>query len=220
MTTEISSRAKLLGNLIQKAREYSRHTVASCADVLHISSETFEQAERGEYGLSLPDLEILAIFLDVPIGYFWGTVALNGQPDINFEEWTQLRHRVIGVLLNQFRIKAQKSQEELAEHLGVGVEQIKGYETGQQSVPYLHLETLCRFMDGDTADFMDETRGPLGRHQAKHKLSQQFERMSPEMQQFLVNPVNESYFDTAKRISEMDVAKLRTVAESLLDITY
>ena len=220
MTIEISSRSKLLGNLIQKAREYSRHTVAACADVLNISSDTFEQAERGEYGLSLPDLEVLAIFLDVPIGYFWGTTTLNGNPDVDFEEWKQLRHRVIGVLLNQFRIKAKKSHEELAEHLGVDVDQIKGYESGENPAPYLHLEALCHFMDGDTTDFMDETRGPLGRHQAKHKLSQQFERMSEEMQQFLVNPVNESYFDTAKRISEMDVVKLRTVAESLLDITY
>ena len=220
MTTEISSRAKLLGELIRKARENGRFTAKSCAEALGISPKTFSQAEKGEYGLSLPDLEVLAIFLDVPIGYFWGTTTLNGQPKVDFDEWRQLRHRVIGVLLNQIRLQARKSHEELAEHLGVDVEQIKAYESGETPVPYLHLESLCRFMDGNTSDFMDETRGPLGRHQAKHKLNKQFERMSPEMQQFLVNPVNESYFDTAKRISEMDVVKLRTVAESLLDITY
>ena len=220
MNTEISSRAELLGELIRKARENGRFTAKSCAEALSISPKTFSQAEKGEYGLSLPDLEILAIFLDVPIGYFWGTTPLNGQPKVDFDEWKQLRHRVIGVLLNQIRLQARKSHEELAEHLDVDVEEIKGYESGETPVPYLHLESLCRFMDGNTADFMDETRGPLGRHQAKHKLNKQFERMSPEMQQFLVNPVNESYFDTAKRISEMDVVKLRTVAESLLDITY
>jgi hypothetical protein len=44
--------------------------------------------------------------------------------------------------------------------------------------------------------------------------------MSPEMQAFLINPVNVSYLDTAKKLSEMDVEQLRQVAESLLEITY
>lgn len=220
MAKRDTSRAKLLGDLIKKAREHARQTAAACASVLNIAAEAYEKAEAGEYDLSLPDLEALAIFLDVPMGYFWGTDTLEEETDIDYNEWTMLRNRVIGVLMNQLRIKSRKTQEELAEFLEVEVDRIQAYETGDIPIPYLHLETLCRFMGGSPSDFMDEERGPLGRHQAKHKLTKQFNRMDPDMQQFLVNPVTMSYLDTAKRISDMDVAKLRQVAESLLDITY
>jgi hypothetical protein len=36
----------------------------------------------------------------------------------------------------------------------------------------------------------------------------------------LTNPVNVSYLETAKKISEMDVGKLRQIAEDLLEITF
>jgi transcriptional regulator with XRE-family HTH domain len=220
MTQRDTERAKLLGDLICKAREHVRHTKKSCAEILDISPDAYTKAEAGEYDLSLPDLEILAMFLDVPMGYFWGTEQLDLTPAVNYEEWRTLRNRVIGVLLSQYRIQSRKTHEALAEHLDIDVDRIKAYETGDVPIPYLHLEALSRFTDTSTTDFLDETRGPLGRHQAKHKLAKQFERMSPDMQQFLVNPVTMSYLDTAKRISDMEVDKLRQVAESLLEITY
>ena len=68
--------------------------------------------------------------------------------------------------------------------------------------------------------FLDDLRGPLGRHEAKQKLERQFNRMSPEMQEFLINPVNVAYLETAKKLSEMDVERLRQVAENILEITY
>jgi len=220
MAKRDASRAKLLGDLIKKAREHARQTIEACAGILGISPDAFVQAEAGKYDLSLPDLEALAIFLDVPMGYFWGTETLEDEANIDYHEWTMLRHRVIGVLMSQLRIQSRKTHEELAEFLEVEVDRIRAYETGEVPIPYLHLESLCRFMGGNPGDFMDEERGPLGRHQARQKLNKQFNRMDSEMQQFLVNPVTMSYLDTAKRISDMDVAKLRQVAESLLDITY
>lgn len=220
MATNNLERAKLLGDLIQKAREHSRRTPEECADVLQISVDEYNQIENGEANLSLPDLEALAIFLDVPMGYFWGTRELSTRDPVDFREWVTLRNRVIGVLLRQLRLKSKKSIEELAEHVGESVETIERYESGETAVPYVHLEALCRFMGASPADFLDDERGPMGRHEARHKLNQQFDQMEPDLQQFLVNPVNVSYLDTAKRISEMDVGKLRQVAENLLDITY
>lgn len=220
MASNNTERAILLGQLMKQAREFKRRSVEECADVLQLSLDEYKQAEAGSYHLSLPDLEALAIFLDVPMGYFWGTSQLETQEDVDFREWVTLRNRVIGVLLRQLRLKSKKSVEEIAEHLGVSAAEVEGYEAGETAVPYIYLESICRFMDASPADFLDDGRGPMGRHEARHKLAQQFERMPPEMQQFLVNPVNLSYLDTAKRISEMDVAKLRQVAENLLDITY
>lgn len=213
-------KAKLLGELVQKARTHARRTVEECAAVLNLDPETFSQAEAGEHDLSLPDLEALAIFLDVPMGYFWGTASLPAEPEVDYEGWITLRQRVIGVLLRQMRIQARKSPEELAAHLGIDAARIQAYEAGDEPVPYLHLEALCQYLDANTMDFMDDQRGPLGRHEARHKLDKIFAGMTPDMQQFMVNPVNRSYLETARRISEMDVERLRQVAENILEITY
>ncbi len=220
MATKNLERAKLLGDLIRKAREHNRRTTEGCAEVLQTSVDEYLEIEEGSSNLSLPDLEALAIYLDVPMGYFWGTQQLVEPETVDYQEWVTLRNRVIGVLLKQLRIKSRKSLDELAEHVGESTEDIEAYESGDTAVPYVHLESLCRFMGASPADFLDDERGPMGRHEARHKLNRQFDRMDNDLQQFLVNPVNVSYLDTAKRISEMDVQKLRRIAEDLLDITY
>lgn len=215
-----NSKAKLLGNLIENARNYARRSEAECAEILGLAPETYAQVEQGAYDLSLPELEALAIYLDVPMGYFWGTASLETEEPIDYESWIDLRQRVIGVLLRQMRIQARQSVEDVADFLEIEPDRLQAYESGELPMPYLQLEAACQMLEGNTLDFLDNERGPMGRHEAKHKLLDQFDRMPPEMQQFLVNPVNVTYLDTAKRISEMDVEKLRQVAENILDITY
>ena len=214
-----NTRAQMLGDLIRSAREHARRSIAECAAVIGISPENFEQAEAGEYSLSLPDLEALAIFLDVPMGYFWGSESLGQEPDVDYGNFMALRHRIIGALLSQLRLRERRSEQELADELGTDVERIQAYETGTMAIPYLHLEQLSRYLNTSIRHFLDDQRGPLRRHEAEQKLQKQFDQLSPEMQSFLCNPVNVSYLTTAKRLSEMDVAKLRQVAENILEIT-
>jgi len=213
-------RAKILGDLVEKAREHFGRTKKECAAVLGMKSGDYSKVETGEYPVSLPQLEALALFLNIPMGYFWGSEPLQTESEIDFENLIALRHRVIGVLLSQQRLRTRQSLAELAEALGMEEDLLKSYEMGQEPIPYLHLEQICRQLDVSVSYFLDDVHGPLGRHEAKQKLERQFKRMPPDMQAFLINPVNVSYLDTAKKLSEMDVAQLRQVAESLLEITY
>ena len=185
-----------------------------------LKAAAYTQLEAGEYTISLPQLEAIALFLNIPMGYFWGSEQLKADAEIDFAKLIELRHRVIGVLLSQQRLRSHQSLAELAEVLEVDEEVLKSYEMGEQPIPYLHLEQLCRHLDVSVSYFLDDLHGPLGRHEARQKLERQFNRMPPDMQAFLINPVNVSYLDTAKKLSEMDVAQLRLVAESLLEITY
>jgi DNA-binding Xre family transcriptional regulator len=153
------------------------------------------------------------------MGYFWGSEPLKTEADIDFANLIALRHRVIGVLLSQQRLRSRQTLTDMAEALDIEEDVLKSYEMGEP-IPYLHLEQICRQLDVSISYFLDDLHGPLGRHEAKQKLERQFQRMSPDMQAFLINPVNVSYLDTAKKLSEMDVDQLRQVAESLLEITY
>ena len=213
-------RAKILGDLVEKAREHFGRTKKECAAVLGMKSGDYSKVETGEYPVSLPQLEALALFLNIPMGYFWGSEPLQTESEIDFENLIALRHRVIGVLLSQQRLRTRQSLAELAEALGMEEDLLKSYEMGEEPIPYLHLEQICRQLDVSVSYFLDDVHGPLGRHEAKQKLERQFRRMPPDMQAFLINPVNVSYLDTAKKLSEMDVDQLRQVAESLLEITY
>ncbi len=217
--SENDRRAKKLGVLIQDARGYAGYSIAECAPVINFTPEQFTQLEQGNQPISLPELEALAIFLKVPMGHFWGTEALPSEDEPDFSQMITLRHRVVGVLLRQLRLQAKITHQELADALEVDTALIQSYESGRVPVPYLHLEQLCRAMGVDVDRFV-ERHGPLGRHEAERKLHKQFSEMSPDMQAFLINPVNIRYLETAKKLSEMDVAKLRQVAENILDITY
>lgn len=216
---ENSRRAKMLGLLIQDARTYAGRSADECAEAVGFTPEEFSQVEQGEQVISLPELEALAIFLKVPMGHFWGTDTLEKEEEPNFGRMIALRHRVIGVLLRQLRLKSQKTHQELAEALSLDEAVIRSYESGSTPVPYLRLEQLCQAMGAGVDQFV-ENHGPLGRHEAERKLHKQFNRMEPDMRAFLINPINIRYLETAKKLSEMDVEKLRQVAENILDITF
>ncbi|MCA9971809.1 MAG: helix-turn-helix transcriptional regulator [Anaerolineales bacterium] len=218
--SEPNPRAKLLGKLIQEARAYADRTAAECAAVLGMTAEQFAQAEQGVHAVSLPDLEVLALFLEIPMGYFWGSEQLPERPHIDYADLLALRQRVVGVLLRQKRLREKRSLEEVAAELDVPLARVEAYEAGDVPIPYLHLEKVSRFFDVSVDHFLDDGRGPLGRHEAQMRLLKLFKGMSPEMQQFLANPQNMVYLETAERLSVMEVQKLRQIAESILEITW
>ncbi|MEZ4643257.1 MAG: helix-turn-helix transcriptional regulator [Chloroflexota bacterium] len=213
-------RAQVLGKLVQEAREHAGRSVADCAQILNISPKVYEKAESGEHQFSLPDLELLALYLKVPMGYFWGSENLTAQLHVDYANLATLRHRVIGVLLHQQRLKERRSVQDLADELGVPSRRIEAYEAGEESIPYLDLETLSKFLNVSVDHFLDADRGPLGRHETEMRLLKQFNSLSPELQAFIANPQNNVYLDTAQRLSVMDVKQLRQIAESILEITW
>ncbi len=218
--SETNPRAKILGNLIKDAREHAERSEEDCATVLQISTAAYRDAEAGERPLSLPDLEVLALYLRIPMGYFWGSETLVEKPHVDYMNMVALRHRVIGVMLRQQRLKEKHTVQELAEELDLSVAQIEAYEAGEQPIPYLHLEAAARFLNASMSQFLDADRGPLGRHEAELRLLRQFREMPQEMQAFLANPQNLVYLETAHHLSELDVAQLRQIAESILEITW
>jgi len=213
------TRAKMLGVLIQDARRHMGRTIEECAAVLDISAERFAQAESGDYILSLPDLEALAIYLKVPMSHFWGSQVLNQEAKRDYQEIILLRQRIIGTLLQQARVEKGHSLEDVAEQMDLAPDQIQAYENGLAPIPYFHLEKLAKHL-GCTIDHFGDSQGPLARHEVEQKIYRQLDQMPLELRLFVAEPINQSYLETAKHLSEMDVRKLRAIGEALLDITF
>lgn len=220
MNEQERDRARTLGALIREARDYARRSVEECAQLLGLSPEAFAAAEAGEYVVSLPELEALAIYLDVPMAHFWGSHKLQTPREPDYGVLLALRHRIVGGLLRQARLDAGQTAEEVAGAVEIPVEQLLAYEAGEQPVPYLLLEKLARQLGQPVDHFLDDARGPLGRHEAANERQRRFQELPADVQSFVIRPANINYLETAMRLSELDVDKLRTIAASILEITY
>jgi transcriptional regulator with XRE-family HTH domain len=214
------TRAKILGDLIRDARQQAGRSAADCANVLGISEEQFNQAESGAYNPTLPDLEVLAMYLNVPMAHFWGNFTLKGAVEPNYKNFTKIRQRIIGALLRQARLQSKRSLEEAADYLGSTVQQIQDYESGVTAVPLFELERLGKYFGVPLDYFSDEARGPLAQHEARQKMLKRFDELSPEVKKFVVEPINLSYIEPAMRLSTLDDKRLRSIAEGILDITF
>ena len=72
---------RILGVLLRDARQSSGRSLAECAALLDIDEDAYHTYEVGLQAPSLPQLEVLAYYFSVPLGYFWGTETLSSKRD-------------------------------------------------------------------------------------------------------------------------------------------
>ena len=223
MQAKITIRAKKLGILIRDARIASRRSIKECASAINVTNGVFKAYEEGRKAPSLPELETLVYYLELPINHFWSNEALSDAPsridELNLPRLTELRHRMIGALLRQERMDASLSMKAVAEQTGISTGRLKRYEMGERPIPLPELEVILKVLGGRIETFFDQG-GPIGQWMIQQKAVQQFLDMPVELQNFVCQPVNKPYLDLARKLSEMSTDKLRSVAEDLLDITF
>jgi transcriptional regulator with XRE-family HTH domain len=222
MQAQIKIRSKKLGILIRDARLASRRSTKECAAAINVSNGIFKAYEEGRRAPSLPELETLVYYLELPINHFWKNETLSDAParvaDLNLPRLTGLRHRIIGALLRQARMNASLSLKSVAEQTGISTSRLKRYELGERPIPLPELEAILKALGGRIEMFFDQG-GPVGQWMNQQKAIQQFLDMPVELQNFVCQPINRPYLDLARKLSEMPTDKLRSVAEDLLDIT-
>lgn len=222
LSTALTIRAKILGVLIKNARLSAGKTLEECAQVMHIPNTKLEECELGEQSLSLPELEVLAHYLEVPLDHFWGRALLPSKqlpvPDFDIERLIKIRTRIIGTLIRMRREEVGLTVEEFSGQVGILPEQVSAYELGEMAIPLPLLETITRILGQPIQKFQDKD-GPLGEW-ANHRLNiNNFKDMPPEIQAFISRPINRPYIELAERMSQMSVQKLRSIAEGILEIT-
>ena len=218
----LTIRAKKLGALIRDARLASGLSLEKCAQAIGVSSASFEAYEMGNSSPSLPELEVLAYTLDIPMEHFWEEQAISarngGKKKLQLDQLVKLRQRMIGALIRQARMSADLSLDELATDTQIPVSALESYELGYSPVPLPHLEILSSLLNRSIRDFQDQS-GPVGKWAAQQRAISDFLTLPDDLQDFVSKPINRPYLELAQRLSEMSVDKLRAVAEGLLEIT-
>lgn len=221
-TTSMTIRAKKLGVLILDARLAAHKSREECAKAIGVPEEIFEAYEYGERSPSLPELEVLAYFLNVPLEHFWGSKAISEdrslEMHLDLEQLIGLRKRMIGALIRQARLQSDLSLEEVASGVGMSPEELEAGEMGEAELPLPVLEVIGSLVDQPIDGFMDQ-HGPVGTWSSQQRALQEFLRLPDDLRAFVSKPINRPYLELAHRLSEMSVDKLRSVGEGILEIT-
>lgn len=216
-------RAKMLGVLIRDARLNAARTIEDCARLLRVYPHEVEAWEYGDNVPSLPQLEILAYYLGVPVTHFWGTETLTPEGEDNVSraqaEYIALRQRVVGALLRIAREEAGITFEALSGITGIPGERINGYELGEIPIPLHELSVLAGGVRKNMNYFL-ESGGHIGELLLLRQQLKNFSDLPEEVREFVSKPINIGFLHIAQAFSQMPTENLRQIGESLLnDIT-
>jgi transcriptional regulator with XRE-family HTH domain len=219
----IELRSRIIGTLLHSVRDQARMSPQECAAVLAISPEILAAYEEGSKPISLPELELLTRFLDVPLSTIRTTETVADiQADKKLPDpklYLMLRHRIVGARLRQLRSEANRTQQDLAEMLECPLETIVAYEFGKRPISVAELEVVCRALNVPLSYFLDKD-SDIGKW---HLLQDQFElftELPADMRDFILKPINASYLDLAMKLAAMPAGALRAIAEGILEITF
>lgn len=214
-------RGKMIGVLLRDARLKAGRSLEDCARLLRTTPGVIESWEYGDEIPSLPQLELLAYYLDVPVSHFWGLDTLEAVRDEKIsaqEEYMALRNRMIGALLRLAREDMGKSLDQMAEESGMPVEQITAYEMGEQAIPMHALTVLSNCVKKNIPYFL-ESHSHLGEWLSLREEWQHFTKLPDDIRRFAANPLNLGFIEIAVMFSQMPADKLRKVGESVLNIS-
>lgn len=214
-------RGKMLGVLIRDARISAARTVEDCARLLHVSPQTISAWEYGDQVPSLPQLELLAYYLDIPVSHFWGQKTLQN-PETNKTsvqgEYVALRNRMIGGLLRTARENENLSLEDVSVATQIDVATLQQYEYGDAVIPMHQLSVLASAVNKNM-DYFLESSSYIGELLQMRAEWQKFLDLDEDVRQFAANRTNLGFIKIAMMFSHMPTKELRQVAEGMLEIT-
>lgn len=214
-------RARILGVLIRDARQAAGLSPRACAGQVGVAEDVLLAWEFGRAVPSLPQIELLAAALDVPISHFWGTQTLAARDEpqsVNEGAYTALRDRLIGALLRAAREARGLSIEQVAEEAGLSAAVLTAYEFGQRPIPLPVLATLANACHVNLSYFLERS-SRVGHVLAAREDIERLRALPPDLRRFAATPVNQAYLELAMRLSQMSSGELRAIAESILNIT-
>ncbi len=214
-------RGRMLGVLLRDARLGAQRSIDDVAQYLHVDPIMVEGWEVGDAAPSLPQLELLAYFFDVPVSHFWGTKTLETErtrPISAQEAFVTIRTHMIGALLRQSREEAKLDLDSLSDRTAIPASTLLAYELGEEPVPMHELAVLASALDKNIAYFL-ETYSQLGDLLSMREKWKHFNALPDELREFAANPQNIGFIEIALNFSRMNSDVLRRIAVSMLDIT-
>lgn len=217
-SSEISSGAPRVSELLSKARQAAGKSTRECADALGIPIKRYTRLESGQEMPSLPEVEMLAYFFELPPRVFLSTEEPEyGIPKASPEQIQQLvllRHRIISATLQLARANKKYSLKQLSAQTGIPSARIKRYELTAVPIPLNELQALCASLEIQLDDLMDQSSFAA----EMQKLAQEKERyqsLPREIKDFINDPGNLPFLTLAMRLQQTGVENIESLAQGL-----
>ncbi len=210
-------RAKKLGVLLRDARLSSGKSMKDLGAAIGISASTLGAIERGESSPSLPELEVLAYALGVPLAHFWSErlVSVAGALDgLDTQRLLVLRQRSVSTLLRQARAASGLSQKDVSDRTGISTSRIRRFESGETPVPLPELEHLVAALGVPLDGFMD-AHGPIGEWHLAQRAQHNLSSLPADLQDFVADNENRVYLELAQRLRSVSREKLQALRDAL-----
>ena len=218
----LEMRARVLGVLLREARETAGKSLRDLAQALGCSEERVKAYEFGDKSPTLPELELAALYLQVSLSRFFDERsfgAVRNRVD-DPHGVVAARNGLIGVLLQQARMDAAKSLEEVSSAIGITADLLRKYEFGDRRVPVPLLEALASELGVGMQYFRDSAPEELTTWGLPQEHIEEFLALPEEVRRFVTSPLNRGYLEVVQHLSDLPAERLRAIAEALLDITY
>ncbi|MGD2163602.1 MAG: helix-turn-helix transcriptional regulator, partial [Anaerolineales bacterium] len=197
----------------------SGKSMKELGEMIGSSYSTISSFEHGRKTFSLPELELLAYHLDVPLQHFMdpSTESLADEPKFEPSIMLELRDRMIGAMLRERRNQLGFSIREVAERTDMPPSRISAYERGKRSIPLPDLESLLIILEHSIDEYIDQD-GPIGLWHRNQEAFEQFKELPNELRQFFSDPDHLKYLRMARELSRLPVHDLQSISDSLQDI--
>mgnify|MGYP001048110859 CR=1 FL=1 len=134
---------------IHEVRKIKQRNIHDCAAFLNLSKEDYLRFEQGTKWLSLPEIELLALFLGVSPAIFfqpdhWEREKLNLLDDHIQPQFTMLRDKMIQAKISLKLREQPLTFEEISEKTGIPLNELNPYLNGEMSIPLDQLLKICR----------------------------------------------------------------------------
>lgn len=216
----IAIRNRIIGVLIERARIRSGSSIEMCAELLGCSPAKFRRYEGGQDGVSLPQLESLARFFNVPIAQLWNDEIVQDQ-DTALEPITRTqtmsgRHQILAVRLQQCRRASGLSRQDVGLLVGQPADVIAQYERAELQIPIAELEIVAGQCGLSLSDFEEP---PITAPEAgPDALSLEgLKALPPDLWEFILDPGNVVYLRVAQTLGSIEPERLRQIAQAILE---
>ncbi|MCB2202789.1 helix-turn-helix domain-containing protein [bacterium] len=206
---------------ISDIRRTLQRSVHDCAGILGISEAKYLAFEQGRESLSLPDLELLSLYLNIPLQELFDkdvhTSSSHHLLQLNIRpQYKQLREKMIQTKLILARESKGLSLFDLAQETDIPEKTLQAYELGQLPIPLNHLKSICEALGCSIDTFFPEDNALNGAPKVNNRQG----RWQPEYpnNEAAPNPEEDPYrqlLAALKQIPEEDQAR---IAKQLLEL--
>ncbi len=218
-------RSKKTGILIRQMRENRGLSEQECADWLGIPLDNYQAMESGEKCASLPQIESLSHYLSFPLQAF-ASMSASAQPqskipkNVNLD-LLEVREKKIALLINQELEMKGITLQELSHKNAIPVEDLSAHLQDFEPIPFSQLLSILAVLQIPLDQLFTVESVAVQASGSQTEQSPALPgNLSTEMVDFISKPANLPYLELAMRFSKMDADKIRSVASSLLEITY